>query len=959
MRKLGLLLPVILLFCLLSAGLTIALAPAGSGLAGGTAAISADAAATAGASAGWRKFFAQLNPIATAAAQENANAPATAPAASPAANVTAEQARQTLDVLQNDAKRNQLIQVLQTIANAPTGATAAANTPAATGTAATTSPAIPATPSPTPAAPPVTPPAATTPPAAAPAAPAAAPATPPPGAAVVAAAALPADSLGAQLLEQLAEWLDDAANALSDAVRNVADLPRIWTWLVLSLSDPHARNMLLNAAWRLAVVIGCAVVAEYCLRFLLRRPLYLIERRAAYLHDLAAMGEGGASNEDAFNPDAPDTPAPADPAETTPSDIDPGALEGSGNTAVIVPRDASGLPRQTPRGWLWARRIPWALLHFLLSLLPVVVFAVAGNSLLGTGLGDPKSVRLAGIAAVNAYVLVRAISCITELFVMSRSPGLRLLPLRDGTAAYIEVWSFRIAGTGLFGAALAEMALLLGLSRAGHEALLKLVALIVDIYVVIIVLQCRHTVARWLHARPGRAGPVAALLNRLASLWHIFAIFLVLSLWLVWALEIRHGFAKLADMVLVLIGILLAARVVTLLLHAAFDRLFKIDDEMERRFPGLKQRANRYYPLLRTAITLLVTAIGIIALLQAWGLDAFAWFHGDEVGSRLVSAVVTVAVAAALAVGVWEGSNLALDRHMMRLDHSGDYLHAARLRTLVPIMRTVLLILVSIVVIMTILSEIGVNIAPLLAGASIVGVAIGFGSQKLVQDFITGIFLLLENAMQVGDTITASGLSGTVENLSIRTIRLRAGDGAVHIIPFSSVGTVTNVNRGVGNAAVRVTIADSEDVDAVGEILKQIAKDMRSDDEYRRMMRSDLQLWGVDDVQPGAVTLAGQIVCSDAGRWGVQREFNRRMVKRFTELGIKLAAPSQYFILTHPLKPEAVSEPTPATEAPAPGPVAKDAAAKKAEAPAAEGQVSESAASVRNSPPPSALGHTE
>jgi len=286
----------------------------------------------------------------------------------------------------------------------------------------------------------------------------------------------------------------------------------------------------------------------------------------------------------------------------------------------------------------------------------------------------------------------------------------------------------------------------------------------------------------------------------------------------------------------------------------------------------------------------------------------------------------------------------------------------------------VLLVMVSIVVLLTILSEIGVNIAPLLAGASIVGVALGFGSQKLVQDFITGIFLLLENAMQVGDSITASGLTGTVEKLSIRTIRLRAGDGAVHIIPFSSVGTVTNVNRGVGNAAVRVTIAADQDIDHVGEVLKEIAKEMRKDDDYRRMMRSDLQLWGVDDVQPGAVTLAGQIVCSDAGRWGVQREFNRRMAKRFSELGIKLAAPQQYLVLTGSLLANGAIDvedatengaATPQPERTQPGTIKEtDKPAAKAEKSGSEGKGSkdekdESPASMRNSPPPSALGHTE
>ena len=142
------------------------------------------------------------------------------------------------------------------------------------------------------------------------------------------------------------------------------------------------------------------------------------------------------------------------------------------------------------------------------------------------------------------------------------------------------------------------------------------------------------------------------------------------------------------------------------------------------------------------------------------------------------------------------------------------------------------LITIVIVAGMMVLSEIGVNIGPLLAGAGIVGVAIGFGSQTLVRDLITGIFLLLENAMQVGDSVTVSGLSGTVENLSVRTIRLRAADGSVHIIPFSSVTTVTNVNRGLGNASVNVSVAAHEDTDRVCEVLKEIVAGMREDADF-------------------------------------------------------------------------------------------------------------------------------
>lgn len=208
-------------------------------------------------------------------------------------------------------------------------------------------------------------------------------------------------------------------------------------------------------------------------------------------------------------------------------------------------------------------------------------------------------------------------------------------------------------------------------------------------------------------------------------------------------------------------------------------------------------------------------------------------------------------------------------------------------------LRTALVVTILTVVGLTALSAMGVNIAPLLAGAGIVGIAVGFGSQKLVQDVVTGMFLLLENAMQVGDFVSVSGLSGTVEDLSIRTIRLRAGDGSVHIIPFSSVTTVTNTNRGIGNAAVSINLAYDEDTDRASEVLKDIAAEMRKEPAFQSMMRSDLALWGVDKVDGAMVTIVGQIECTDSGRWPVQREFNRRVKIRFQQLGIDIASPAQ------------------------------------------------------------------
>lgn len=161
----------------------------------------------------------------------------------------------------------------------------------------------------------------------------------------------------------------------------------------------------------------------------------------------------------------------------------------------------------------------------------------------------------------------------------------------------------------------------------------------------------------------------------------------------------------------------------------------------------------------------------------------------------MLSALAVILVTVVLAVVAWEGANAGIDRYLSRLSHARARSRAARLRTVLPFLKTTLLVAILLVAGLTVLSQVGVNVAPLLAGAGVIGIAVGFGSQTLVKDVITELFLLLEDAMQVGDTVTVAGMTGTVEALSIRTIRLRAGDGSIYIIPFSAVTTVNNASR--------------------------------------------------------------------------------------------------------------------------------------------------------------------
>jgi small-conductance mechanosensitive channel len=385
--------------------------------------------------------------------------------------------------------------------------------------------------------------------------------------------------------------------------------------------------------------------------------------------------------------------------------------------------------------------------------------------------------------------------------------------------------------------------------------------------------------------------------NAFADAWAWFTAAVVMALWFVWAFDVQNGYHALLHVGGWTVAILVGARLASIVIFGALARLFQAQDESAKSL--VHQHAYRYYPLLRRMISWVIGVVTALGLLQVWGADVVDLFRAGTIGHRFASALVTIGVAAIIALIVWEIVNVSVERRLERWTTSGDLVRAARLRTLLPMLRTGLFCVIALVVVLTGLSQLGVNIGPLLAGASIFGVALGFGSQKLVQDFITGIFLLMENAMQVGDWVTLAGVSGTVEYLSIRTVRLRGGDGSLYTVPFSSVSTVNNTNRGIGNAAVRVSIAMGEDVDLAISTLKEIGTALREDDAFKDGILSDFSFWGVDAVDGSTVTLAGQIQCRDSARWPVQREFNRRILNEFTARGIEIANPQRNFVIVN------------------------------------------------------------
>ena len=680
-----------------------------------------------------------------------------------------------------------------------------------------------------------------------------------------AVSALQTNGLASQLARQGAHWSLHVITALRGSLAALLDVSSLRAWWSDELANPQHRAILGRVLGTLLAALLPALVLEWLARRLLRRASTALAARQQDAADLLAAAS--TSNATEVTGAAPAASSTIDPSHEAPS------------------------KQHAELHWSLLRRLPHALLRLIIKALPLVVFVAAASAAMSllTDDGTPQDEAIG--ALIDIYVICRVVVIAAGFFTQPDAPGLRLLRLSDTWAAWLQRWIVRSVALIGAGSAIVETAAALGLNDTAHVALTKVVALIGHVLLSLMILQCRQPVADWIRAHTSRNRPTSLVGKGFADAWAAIAVFLVMALWFVWALDVENGYHTLLHVGGITIAILVGARVGSIVLLGALARFFHVEGDAELSL--VHQHAYRYYPLLRRTLSVLVVIFTVFLLLLAWGVDLRQLFSSGSIGHRLASALVTIAVAAAVALFVWEVVNVAVERRLDQWTARGDIARAARLRTLVPMLRATLFVVIALVVVLTGLSELGVNTAPLLAGASIFGVALGFGSQKLVQDFITGIFLLMENAMQVGDSVTVASVSGTVEYLSIRTVRLRASDGSLFTVPFSSVTTVNNTNRGLGNAAVKVSIAYGQDIDLAVATLKEIGTSLRNDDAFKAGILSDFSYWGIDQVDGAAMVLSGQVQCRDTARWGVQREFNRRIAEQFLARGIQIANPQR------------------------------------------------------------------
>ena len=654
----------------------------------------------------------------------------------------------------------------------------------------------------------------------------------------------PVEEVGSQLLGTLATGLEGLVGSITAVVGAVTNVPRFTEWVQQQADNPASRGRWLSLVRDLALSLGVGAAAALILRVLLMSPRRHLEER---------------------------------------------------EHPQIVERLTS------------------LALRTILDLLPVAAFALGAYAMLGA-VESSRAVRHIVPGVINAVLLVGGVLVITRAILAPYARSLRLIAMPDAPALYLFRWIRRLSLVVVFGYLVFEIGVPLGLAPRVRDGLLTLVALTVAAMTIFLVLRHRQTGARLIRggsfsersddtgaqvsasdeAKQRKRRSFLSLRNRLADVWHILAIIYVVVAFGVWMQAIEGGFAFMLRASVLSILILVATHYGAIGVRRGLRQLVGGPSASDS---GTAEGDGEHKHTLDRIIDIVVLIVATLALLEVWGIGILGFLEGDA-GRRVITSLLAAAAVIVVAFVIWEVVRAWVERQLEQVDRSHDSpSQKARMRTLLPLLRNVTLVVLITVASLIALSEIGINIAPLLAGAGVVGLAIGFGAQTLVKDVITGLFNLFENTIAVGDVVNVAGNGGLVEGMTIRTVRLRDLSGNVYTIPFSEVTTVMNMTRDFSYYVFNIGVAYREDVDEVITVIKELGAELQEDPDYKFLILEPIEVLGVDGFADSAVVIKARFKTTPINQWTVGREYNRRMKRRFDELGIEIPFPhmTMYF----------------------------------------------------------------
>jgi len=289
------------------------------------------------------------------------------------------------------------------------------------------------------------------------------------------------------------------------------------------------------------------------------------------------------------------------------------------------------------------------------------------------------------------------------------------------------------------------------------------------------------------------------------------------------------------------------------------------------------------------------------ALAAIWGFDILGWLTAG-LGQQVVESVIRIAILAVATFAAAELATLLVNRLLARMAarKEAGVRREAQLNTIGPLLHGVARGVIIIIGLMMILAEVGLEIGPLLAGAGVIGLAIGFGAQTLVKDFLTGIFLISEDIVAVGDVVEIAGSSGVVEQMTIRTIRLRALDGTLHVLPYGEAQIIHNMTKVFSYHVIELGVSYESDIDKAFEVMAQVVEDMRADPDLSPRILEPLEVMDVSALADSGVVLRARIKTPPGAQWGVGRAFNRRIKTAWDAAGVEIPYPHMHLVMPQP-----------------------------------------------------------
>lgn len=548
---------------------------------------------------------------------------------------------------------------------------------------------------------------------------------------------------------------------------------------------------------------------------------------------------------------------------------------------ILLPLRRRIYLKQYPTAWA---RFGGIMQWLLLSFVPVITFV--GVALLITDSYSPaKLARFIVLTFVYALALLRLVRVFLRFFLAARVPALRFVPISTATAFYIQglvTWFSAIMVSVYF---LVEIAKVLKIPASAIGGFRSLGALVIVVMTIVVILQKRSTISLMIRGNLSSARGSLTLVESLrlwaARTWHVLAISYLTIGYIVTMLGAAGGFVMMQQ-----------GTIGTLLTLIAMRLAFYVVAKISYTKKEGEVTSGLYRTVLRILLKIVILVLGVAGVLASWGVDVVA-VASSAWGQRILGSAFSITSILLLVVFIYEMLNAVIERKLNRRDSNGKLIQAnSRARTLLPMVQKAAVIVLTVIVGLVTLSELGINIAPLLAGAGVLGVAVGFGSQTLIKDFLTGLSIILEDNLAVGDSVIIGGHKGVVENLSIRTVRLRDVNGSLHIMPFSEIATITNESKAFAYALMDIGVSYDSDLDKAIAVIKETGDAMRQEKGVQELILESIEVMGVESLGDSSVVIRSRIR-TKAGRQGdVRRAFLLRIKKAFDAQNIEIPFPT-------------------------------------------------------------------